>query len=320
MMKTGINYPTLIVLLGSTGVGKTALSLYLAEQLQAEIISSDSRQIYKEIPIGTAAPNQEQLARIKHHFIGTLSIFDYYNAAQYEQDVLKLLEKSFQARNVMLLSGGSMMYIDAICKGIDDIPTVDNDTRESIIQQYQEKGLEHLRAELKLLDPEYYKIVDLKNPKRVMHALEICYMTGRSYTSFRTQSAKERPFRILKIGLTRPREELYRRINQRVETMMQEGLLEEAKQVYPYKHLNSLNTVGYKELFKYLDGEWELPFALEKIKQNTRIYSRKQMTWFKRDENITWFHPEQAEDILRFIRQHLQSPPTASQDICPSPR
>ncbi len=305
MRKTDTSCPALIVLLGPTGVGKTELSLYLAEQLQAEIISSDSRQIYKEIPIGTAAPSKEQLKRVRHHFVGSLSIFDYYNAAQYEQDVLKLLQESFQARNIMLLSGGSMMYIDAICKGIDDIPTVDNETRKSVIDRYQEKGLEYLRSELRLLDPEYYKIVDPKNPKRIMHALEICYMTGRTYTSFRTQSAKARPFRIVKIGLTRPREELYAQINQRVETMMQEGLLEEAQKVYPYKHLNSLNTVGYKELFKYFDGEWNLPFAIEKIKQNTRIYSRKQMTWFKRDEAITWFHPEQTEDILRFIRQRL---------------
>ena len=304
-MKTDTNRPTLIVLLGPTGIGKTELSLYLAEQVQAEIISSDSRQIYKEIPIGTAAPTPKQLARVKHYFIGTLSISDYYNAAQYEQDVLKLLNVSFQTRKAMLLSGGSMMYIDAVCKGIDDIPTVDSDTREAVIRQYQEKGLEHLRAELKLLDPEYYKIADLKNPKRIMHALEICYMTGRTYTSFRTQPTKERPFNILKVGLTRPREELYGQINRRVENMVQEGLLDEARHVYPYKHLNSLNTVGYKELFKYFDGEWELPFAIEKIKQNTRIYSRKQMTWFKRDESITWFHPEQKEDILRFIRQHL---------------
>ena len=310
----------LIVLVGPTGVGKTETSLKLAEYFRAPIINADSRQIYKGMTIGTAAPTEEDRKRVAHYGVQFLNPGDYYSAAQFELDVMQLLEELFLKHDYVVLSGGSMMYIDAVCNGIDDIPTVDNDTRESIIQQYQEKGLEHLRAELKLLDPEYYKIVDLKNPKRVMHALEICYMTGRSYTSFRTQSAKERPFRILKIGLTRPREELYRRINQRVETMMQEGLLEEAKQVYPYKHLNSLNTVGYKELFKYLDGEWELPFALEKIKQNTRIYSRKQMTWFKRDENITWFHPEQAEDILRFIRQHLQSPPTASQDICPSPR
>ena len=198
-----------------------------------------------------------------------------------------------------------MMYVDAICKGIDDIPTVDKETRELMLQKYAEEGLDHLCAELKLLDPEYYQIVDLKNPKRVIHALEICYMTGKSYTSFRTQSTKKRPFRIIKIGLTREREELYERINRRVDEMLDAGLLEEVKAVYPYKELNSLNTVGYKELFKYLDGEWTLEFAIEKIKQNSRIYSRKQMTWFKRDNEIHWFHPDQKEEIMNYINEQL---------------
>lgn len=203
------------------------------------------------------------------------------------------------------MTGGSMMYVDAVCKGIDDIPTVDKETRELMIHRYETEGLEALCAELRLLDPEYYRIVDLKNPKRVIHALEICYMTGKTYTSFRTRTQKERPFRIVKVGLTRDREELYQRINQRVDEMMKEGLLEEAKRVYPYKHLNSLNTVGYKEIFKYLDGEWDLPFAIEKIKQNSRIYSRKQMTWFKRDTEITWFHPEQKEEVLQFLDSQI---------------
>ena len=199
------------------------------------------------------------------------------------------------------------MYIDAVCKGIDDIPTVDKETRELLIHRYETEGLERLCSELKLLDPEYYKIVDLKNQKRVIHALEICYMTGKTYTSFRTRSTRERPFHILKIGLTRDREELYERINRRVDIMMEDGLLEEVKSVYPYKHLNSLNTVGYKELFNYLDGVWDLPFAIEKIKQNSRIYSRKQMTWFKRDNEITWFHPDQEVDIMDYIKKKLNS-------------
>ena len=203
------------------------------------------------------------------------------------------------------MTGGSMMYVDAVCKGIDDIPTVDKDTRELMMHRYETEGLEQLCAELKLLDPEYYQQVDLKNPKRVIHALEICYMTGKTYTSFRTRTTKERPFHILKIGLKRKREELYERINRRVDFMMEEGLLEEARKVYPYRQLNALNTVGYKELFNYFDGEWDLAFAIEKIKQNSRIYSRKQMTWFKRDTDITWFHPDQHDEILDFIERQL---------------
>ena len=297
---------TLIVLIGPTGVGKTELSLRLAEHFHTCIVSADSRQLYADLKIGTAAPTPEQLRRVRHHFVGTLKLTDYYSAAQYEADVLKLLETLFDEQDTVLLTGGSMMYVDAICKGIDDIPTVDAETRQLMLHKYETEGLEQLCAELRLLDPEYYKIVDLKNPKRVIHALEICYMTGKTYTSFRTSPKKERPFRIVKIGLTRNREELYDRINRRVEQMMEDGLLEEARRVYPYRNLNSLNTVGYKEMFKYLDGEWTLPFAMEKIKQNSRIYSRKQMTWFKRDEEIRWFHPEQEAEILAYCRQAIQ--------------
>lgn len=290
--------PALIVLIGPTGVGKTELSLRIAEHFHTHIVSSDSRQLYADLKIGTAAPTPQQLQRVPHHFVGTLQLTDYYSAAQYEAEALAVLDNLFKQQDVVLLTGGSMMYVDAICKGIDDIPTVDADTRQLMLQRYEEEGLERICAELKLLDPEYYKIVDLKNPKRVIHALEICYMTGKTYTSFRTQQKKERPFRIIKIGLTRDRAELYQRINRRVDQMIEEGLVEEAKAVYPYRHLNSLNTVGYKEIFKYLDGEWELPFAIEKIKQNSRIYSRKQMTWFKRDKDILWFHPDEEERIL----------------------
>lgn len=297
---------SLIVLLGPTGVGKTDLSLTLAKRYQSPIISCDSRQIYATLSIGTAAPTPEQLQQVKHYFIGTLQPTDYYSAAQYETDAMKLLEDLFVSHDTLIMTGGSMMYIDAICKGIDDIPTVDAETREHMMQHYQEAGLEALCKELKLLDPEYYNIVDLKNPKRVIHALEICYMTGKTYTSFRTQSSKQRPFRIIKVGLTRDREELYDRINRRVDMMIEEGLEEEARRVYPLRHLNSLNTVGYKELFNYFDGEWTLPFAIEKIKQNSRIYSRKQMTWFKRDTKITWFHPEQQKEIEAFIEEKLQ--------------
>ncbi len=295
---------TLVVLLGPTGVGKTELSLQIAEYFDTSIISSDSRQLYADLKIGTAAPTPEQLARVEHHFIGTLQLTDYYSAAQYETDVIQLLDKLFADKELVVMTGGSMMYVDAVCKGIDDIPTVDEETREMLKERFGKEGLDILCSELKLLDPEYYKIVDLKNPKRVIHALEVCYMTGKTYTSFRTRSAKERPFNILKIGLIRDREELYNRINQRVDMMIEEGLIEEVKRVYPYRQLNSLNTVGYKEIFKYLDGEWELPFAVEKIKQNSRIYSRKQMTWFRRDDEIKWFHPDEGEKIISYIKDN----------------
>lgn len=297
---------TLIVLIGPTGVGKTELSLRLAEAFNTCIVSADSRQLYADLKIGTAAPTPEQLQRVKHYMVGTLGLTDYYSAAQYETEVMKLLNELFKEKKVVLLTGGSMMYVDAVCKGIDDIPTVDADTRSLMLQKYETEGLEHLCAELKLLDPEYYQIVDLKNPKRVIHALEICYMTGKTYTSFRTQQKKERPFRIVKVGLTRDREELYDRINRRVDQMMADGLLDEARSVYAHKEYNSLNTVGYKELFKYMDGEWTLDFAIEKIKQNSRIYSRKQMTWFKRDTDIRWFHPDQEAEIQAYLRERIE--------------
>lgn len=296
---------TLIVLIGPTGVGKTELSLRLAEQFNTCIVSADSRQLYADLKIGTAAPTPEQLKRVRHYFVETLQLTDYYSAAQYEAEVLQLLEKLYTEHDVVLMTGGSMMYVDAVCKGIDDIPTVDAETRQLLLGKYETEGLDRLCAELKLLDPEYYKIVDSKNPKRVIHALEICYMTGKTYTSFRTQQKKERPFHILKIGLTREREELYDRINRRVEQMIEDGLVEEARRVYPHRALNSLNTVGYKEIFKYLDGEWTLPFAIEKIQQNSRIYSRKQMTWFKRDKEIRWFHPEQETEIVTYLRSQI---------------
>ncbi len=298
---------TLFVLIGPTGVGKTDLSLCIAEQLGCDIVSADSRQMYADLKIGTAAPTPDQLARVKHHFVGNLALTDYYSAARYEEEAMNCLGQLFQKHNYALLTGGSMMYVDAVCKGIDDIPTVDAETRTFMMERYEKEGLEPLCAELRLLDPEYYRQVDLKNPKRVIHALEICHMTGRTYTSYRTQSRKDRPFRIVKIGLRREREELYERINRRVDLMMEEGLLDEVKSVTPFRHLNSLNTVGYKELFMHLDGEWTLDFAIEKIKQNSRIYSRKQMTWFKRDEEITWFHPDEKEKVMTFVLSHTQA-------------
>ncbi|MBP3566145.1 MAG: tRNA (adenosine(37)-N6)-dimethylallyltransferase MiaA [Paraprevotella sp.] len=296
----------LFVLIGPTGVGKTELSLSMAEFLNTPIFNADSRQIFRDLPIGTAAPTAEQQQRVKHYFVGTHSLTDYYSAAQYEADVLAVLDRHFnqEGHQNALLTGGSMMYIDAVCKGIDDIPTVDDETRRILMDRYEEVGLEQLNQELKVLDPEYYNIVDHKNPKRVIHALEICYMTGKPYSSFRTNQPKERPFEIIKIGLRRDREELYERIHLRVDEMIRQGLIDEVKRVAEYRHTNALNTVGYKEIFNYLDGTWDLATAIEKIKQNTRIYSRKQMTWFKRDTSIHWFHPDDHNGINEVITQH----------------
>lgn len=299
---------TLLVILGPTAVGKTELSLQVAEHFGCPIINADSRQIYKEIEIGTASPSVEEMARVKHYFVHTLPLDAYYSAAEYEKDVLTLLDDLFQQHETIVLSGGSMMYIDAVTKGIDDIPTVDDDTRSMLRQRYEQEGLEPLLAELKLLDPAYYDLVDKKNYKRVVHALEICYMTGKTYTSFRTNTLKERPFHILKIGLRRERDDLFDRINQRVDEMMRLGLMDEVRRVYPLRHLNSLNTVGYKELFKVLDGEWELPMAVERIKKNTRVYAKKQMTWYKHDPDIHWLDADQMTiaDMLQDINEQME--------------
>ena len=293
--------PSLVVLLGPTGVGKTELSLRLAEHLSSPIISSDSRQIYKDIPIGTAAPTAEQMARVKHYMVGSLALTDYYSASNFEEDTIKLLEELHKTIPSVLMTGGSMMYIDAVCKGIDDIPTVTPAVREALHKQFEEEGLENILRELKESDPVHYEEVDRMNHKRVIHAVEICRMTGKPYSSFRTNSTKKRPFKIIKVGLTRDREELYERINSRVDSMIESGFVEEARRVYPLRHLNSLNTVGYKELFRYIEGEWPLLVAIEKIKRNTRVYARKQMSWFRRDEDIRWFHPEDESEIISYI-------------------
>lgn len=295
----------LIVILGPTGVGKTDLSLWLAEKLQSPIISADSRQMYKDLPIGTAAPTTDQLNRVQHYFTGFLKLTDYYSASLFEDNMISLLSELYSNHNAIIMSGGSMMYIDAICKGIDIIPTIDENLRKDLLTLYQNEGINPIRNQLKILDPDFYKQVDLKNHKRVIHALEVCLMAGKPYSSLRTQTTKERPFDIIKIGLKREREELYERINKRVDNMIEDDLLNEASSVYPFRHLNSLNTVGYKELFKYMDGEWSLDFAIEKIKQNTRIYSRKQMTWFKRDNEIHWFHPDQPDEVWSFVKASL---------------
>ena len=297
----------LLVLLGPTGVGKTELSLLLAERLGSPIINADSRQIYKDIEIGTASPTAEELARVEHFFVHTLALDEYYSAAEYEKDVMQLHPQLFQSHDTVLLSGGSMMYIDAVTKGIDDIPTVDEETREMLRHRFEKEGLEPLLAELKLLDPHYYEIVDKRNHKRVVHALEICYMTGKPFTFFRTNSTKERPFRIVKFGLRRERANLFARINARVDKMMEEGLLDEARRVYPLRELNSLNTVGYKEMFKVIAGEWELPMAVERMKKNTRVYAKKQMTWYQHDADIHWLDADKMniQEMLKTIENEV---------------
>lgn len=292
----------LIVILGPTGVGKTDLSIDIANHLQCPIISADSRQIYKGLTIGTDAPTQEQLQRAKHYFIGSLSIDDYFSASQYENKVIELLADLHKSHNNVVMTGGSMMYIDAVCKGIDDIPSIDPFLREQLLEQYQKEGLDPIRMQLKLRDPIFYDQVDLKNHKRVIHALEVCIMTGKPYSSLRTNKVKERPFEIVRIGLNRPRHLLYERINARVDQMIERGLVEEARRFYPYKHLNSLNTVGYKELFMYFDGECTLEFAIDKIKQHSRNYARKQLSWYNRSDDIHWIDlSDKSVDPKEFI-------------------
>ena len=278
----------LIVVVGPTGVGKTEYCIQMAEELGTCILNADSRQIYSELKIGTAAPTEEQMRRVKHYFVGTHSITDYYNASIYEQEVQNVLGDVFKDKDVAILSGGSMMYIDAVCNGIDDIPTVDEETRATMKRRLSEEGLEALVEELKHLDPEHYDIVDKKNPRRVVHALEICHMTGKTYSSFRKRIKKERPYDIEKIGLIRPREEMYQRINRRVVKMIEEGLENEALKLFPMRHLNALNTVGYKEMFEYFDNNIPFDEAVRRIQSNTRRYMRKQITWFSHDNDIHW--------------------------------
>lgn len=298
---------TLLVIVGPTGVGKTELSLRAAEYFSTSILNADSRQLYRDIPIGTAAPTAEDLSRVPHHFVGTLNLDDYYSAARYESEAMSLLERLFSGCDTVVLSGGSMLYVDAVCQGIDDIPTISDSVRQQMRERYENEGLETLAAELERLDPAYFAQCDIRNPKRVIHALEICHMTGRTYTSFRVRKIKERPFRIIKIGLCRERGELFGRIGRRTDQMLSAGLLDEARRVLPHRDCNSLNTVGYKELFKYLDGEWTLDFALEKIKRNTRVYAKKQMTWFKKDPEIAWFHPDNWDEVRFFIQNRMSA-------------
>lgn len=315
---------SLIVITGPTGVGKTEICLQIAEHYGIDIINADSRQMFAEIPIGTAAPTAEQMQRVRHYFVGTHHIGDYYSASNYEQDVLELLRKLAEVEGqrskdegqgehpspnnhhpIALLSGGSMMYIDAVCNGIDDIPTIREDIRNEMKRRLEEEGLDTLLEELSRLDPEHYAIVDRKNPRRILHALEICHQTGRTYTSFRTGEKRKRPFNIIKIGLNRDRDELYERINMRVLDMMEQGLEQEARAMLPHRELNALNTVGYKEMFQYFDGAIPLEEAIRQIQSNSRRYARKQLTWYKRDAEIMWFNPENVNEITNYIDSRL---------------
>ena len=294
---------TLIVIEGPTAVGKTSLAVELARLLGTDVINADSRQMFKGMRVGTAAPSVEEMKGVKHHFVEWLEIDDYYSAAMFEEDVLKLLDKMFAegTNGKALMSGGSMMYIDAVCKGIDYIPTITAHTRQWMRERLETEGLETLCEELRVLDPEYYNIVDRRNVRRVVHALEICHQTGSKYSSFRTKTVKERKFRIKKVGLTRPREELYDRINRRVDQMIASGLEEEARRLLPYSHLNALNTVGYKEMFAYIKGEKPLDETVQTIKGNTRNYARKQLTWMRKDPDVRWFNPNETEAITDYI-------------------
>lgn len=296
---------TLIVLTGPTGIGKTSVGIEIAQHFNSEIVSSDSRQIFKELTIGTAVPETHELAAVKHHFIQTHSISENYNASRYETEALTLLNQLLTTKDIVVMVGGSMLYIDAICKGIDSMPDVEPEIRTSLKNQLEENGLESLRLQLKTLDPEYYRTVDLKNPNRIIHALEISIQTGKPFSSFRSNKIKERPFSIIKIVLNGDRQILHNRINLRVDKMVDAGLENEARSVYPQKHLNSLNTVGYREWFAHFDGEITREKAIELIKRNSRRYARKQITWFRKDPSVTWFEPGQTKEIIQFIQSQL---------------
>lgn len=301
------NSKFLIVLLGPTGVGKTDLSVTLSYKFDAPILSADSRQFYREMRIGTATPPLGILNAAPHHFVGNKSITERYSCGMFELDVLNILDDLYKTHQLAMLVGGSGLYIDSVCNGIDDFPAPDTDLRKELYQQLNDHGVEGLRKQLQLLDPDYYNRVDLKNPQRMLKAIEVCIQTGRPYSSFRTQPQKTRPFIPIKIGLNRTREELYQRINDRVDAMVADGLIAEVKGLLDYKHLNALKTVGYKEVFDFLDGRISLDEAINQIKQNSRRYAKRQLTWWARDKEITWFHPDQKEMIVEYINSRIRN-------------
>ncbi len=297
---------TLIVVTGPTAIGKTAVAIEAAQHFQTEIVSADSRQIFRELSIGTAVPGPVELAAVKHHFIHSHSVFDNYNASRFETEAIELIEKLFKKHDVLVLAGGSMLYIDAVCKGIDDIPDIDPELRNNLMLDLKYKGIESIRHQLKKLDPDYYLKVDLKNPSRLVHALEVCLTTGKPYSSFRKEATKKRDFMILKTALNCERKELHNRINKRVDDMVFNGLEQEALRMFPLKHLNSLNTVGYREFFDYFEGKISKEKTIELIKRNTRRYARKQLTWFRNDPEVTWFHPDNKIQLINFIKNTIQ--------------
>lgn len=296
---------TLVLILGPTGVGKTELSLRVAEHYGCPILNCDSRQVFKSIPIGTAAPTEAEQARVKHYFIATRALEEDYNAGQYERDALRVLEDLFRTHEVVVMTGGSMLYADAVCYGLDELPAVPAAIRCSVQESYEKHGLTWLQAEVQRLDPNYWEEVDQQNPARLAHCVELSLTTGKPYSSLRTNTRVQRPFRIVKVALERPREELYDRINRRVLQMIEDGLVEEARSVYPKRHLNSLQTVGYRELFACFDGEYDLNRAIELIQQNTRHYAKRQMTWFRRDQDIHWLKANDDYEKNIHIIDHL---------------
>jgi tRNA dimethylallyltransferase len=297
--------PVLIVVVGPTAIGKTNIAIEIARRLETEILSCDSRQIFKEMQIGTARPSENQLAEVKHHFIAAISVLDYYNASMFEVAVIDLLDELFKNRKAVVMAGGSGLYVDAVCKGIDDLPTIEPEIRKNLLKRLSFEGIMSLRQELLKIDPEYCRTADIRNPKRILKALEVYYMTNQPYSRFLTKKSKTRNFKIIKIGLNKDRNELYGMIDQRVDLMMQKGLLEEARSLINYKELNALNTVGYKELFDYLDGKYSLEKAVDLIKRNTRRFAKRQISWFNRDKEIEWFHPGQTDEIWAYLNQSL---------------
>ncbi|MGC8803089.1 MAG: tRNA (adenosine(37)-N6)-dimethylallyltransferase MiaA [Bacteroidales bacterium] len=297
-----MNRKILLVITGPTAVGKTDYAITLAQALHTEIISADSRQIYREMRIGTARPSEEQLQRIPHHMVGCRSIHEYYNASLYEEEVIKLLETLFQQHDVVVLTGGSGLYIDAVCSGIDDLPTIDPQVRQHFANRLKQEGLAVLQEELRKIDPSYCQTADMANPKRVLKALEVYAMTHRPYSSFLKRTPKQRPFQPVFVVLDLPRPELHQRINTRVDQMLLAGLIDEAKKLHPFKHLNALNTVGYKELFDYFEGKYELEQAIALIKRNTRRYARRQLTWFRKYQQAIWLPPQSPEMLLQWLK------------------
>ncbi len=300
----------LLVIAGPTAIGKTAFSIVIAKHFGTEIISADSRQFYREMRIGTAYPEPKELAVVKHHFVGNLSIEDHYNVSRYESDVLGLLEELYQSHDIVVITGGSGLYLDAVCRGIDELPDPDPVLRQSLKDDLSEMGIGVLQHRLQELDPEYYEIVDLNNPNRLLRALEVCIQTGQTYSSLRMNTAKTRPFNIIKIGLNIDRDLLFKRIGERVDKMMEKGLLDEVKSLLPLRGYNALNTVGYKELFACLDGDVSLEQAIENIKTNTRRYAKRQLTWFSRDEEMAWFEPDALEEVLVFVEGRIRESET----------